>query len=185
MKAWLFPINAGWVAAACSPAGLTNMTLPLDSKSECARLLLDIVAKNGCVNQPPGRESELHHLGQALDEYYAGRRDTLNFAVDWSIFTPFQRDILQVVKEIPYGTLLTYGQVAAIAGHPRAARAAGGALRTNRVPLVIPCHRVVQSDGNPGGFDGQPWIKTGLLALEGLKIGPDGRYFLRRRQYCV
>lgn len=176
MRAWMFQTSDGWVAAACSDAGLTNLTFPEENESVCARRLVDILDQNGCVNQPPGPDSDFYYLGKALDEYFSGRLKTLDFAVDWSIYTPFQRDVLKVVREIPCGTLLTYGQVAAIAGYPRAARAAGGALRANRVPLVIPCHRVVQSDGSPGGFGGRPWIKIRLLALEGVKPGPAGRY---------
>ncbi|MFA7467292.1 MAG: methylated-DNA--[protein]-cysteine S-methyltransferase [Desulfotomaculaceae bacterium] len=176
MRAWMFQTTDGWVAAACSDAGLTNLTFPEENESVCARLLVDILDQNGCVNHPPQPGDYMEHLETALNEYFSGYRKTLDFAVDWSIYTPFQRDVLKVVREIPYGTLLTYGQVAAIAGYPRAARAAGGALRANRVPLVIPCHRVVQRDGSPGGFGGRPWIKIRLLALEGLKPGSAGRY---------
>jgi len=176
MRAWMFQTTDGWVAAACSDAGLTNLTFPEENESVCARLLVDILDQNGYVNHPPQPGDDMEHLKTELNEYFSGYRKTLDFAVDWSIYTPFQRDVLKVVREIPYGTLLTYGQVAAIAGYPRAARAAGGALRANRVPLVIPCHRVVQRDGSPGGFGGRPWIKIRLLALEGLKPGPAGRY---------
>jgi len=176
MRAWMFQTSEGWMAAACSDAGLINLTFPEEDESVCARLLVDILEQNGCVNQPPKPGDDMDNLDKALNEYFSGHLNALNFAVDWSIYTPFQRDILKVVTEIPYGKLLTYGQAAAIAGYPRAARAAGGALRANRVPLVIPCHRVVQRDGSPGGFGGRPWIKIRLLALEGLKPGPAGRY---------
>jgi len=177
MRAWMFQTCNGWMTAAYSDAGLTGLTFPEADKSICERKLFEL-AQKGYVNRPPGPEDDLYHLEEALNKYFSGRRKTLDFAVDWSIYTPFQRDVLKMVREIHRGTLLTYGQVAALAGYPRAARAAGGALRANRVPLVIPCHRVVQSDGSPGGFGGRPWIKIGLLALEGVEPGPNGRYRL-------
>ncbi|MCL2335826.1 MAG: methylated-DNA--[protein]-cysteine S-methyltransferase [Firmicutes bacterium] len=177
MRAWMFQTSAGWITAACSDAGLSRLTLPEAEQTTCERKLFEL-AQAGYVNQPPGPANELYHLAEALNEYFAGRRRTLDFTVDWSVYKPFQRDILKVVMGIPRGKLLTYGQTAALAGYPRAARAAGGALRTNRTPLVIPCHRVVQRDGSPGGFGGRPWIKVGLLTLEGVEPGPDGRYRL-------
>lgn len=179
MRAWMFQTCDGWMTAAYSDAGLTGLTFPVADKSMCERKLFDL-AQKGYASRPPGREDDLYYLEEALNEYFSGRCKTLTFDVDWSIYTPFQRNVLKVVREIPRGTLLTYGQVAALAGYHRAARAAGGALRANRVPIVIPCHRVVQSDGSPGGFGGRPWIKIGLLALEGVKPGPGGRYILGR-----
>lgn len=176
MYAWTFKTTAGWVAAAGSSAGLTDLVLPLESEEECNRCLFEFVAQNGCANRPPVPGGELFYLEEALDEYFAGRRKALDFPVDWSVFTPFQQKILRVVRQIPYGAVFSYGQVAALAGYHRAARAAGGALRANRVLLVIPCHRVVRGDGTPGGFGGRPWLKSRLLAIEGLKAGPDGRY---------
>ncbi len=176
MYAWMFQITAGWVAAARSNRGLTDLLMPVQSQEECNRVLLELASRNDCAIRPPETGSELFRLGDALENYFSGHPEKLNFSVDWSVYTPFQQQILRVVRKIPYGSVLSYGQVAALAGYPRAARAAGGALRANRVLLVIPCHRVIRGNGAPGGFGGRPWLKTRLLSLEGLKAGPGGRY---------
>lgn len=84
----------------------------------------------------------------------------------WAPRVLFTRQVLEVVYRIPWGTVSSYGQVAAMAGRPGAARAAGGAVGRNPVALVIPCHRVLTSDGRIGGWSGRPGWKEWLLDLE-------------------
>ena len=74
--------------------------------------------------------------------------------LDWSLITPFARRVLRMTAAIPYGGYLSYGEVAAEAGSPRGARAAGNALGSNPIPIVIPCHRVLHSGGGIGGYGG-------------------------------
>jgi methylated-DNA-[protein]-cysteine S-methyltransferase len=103
-----------------------------------------------------------------LEEYLLGARQTFRLPVDWSVMTPFQRNVLEIVNAIPYGETTTYGEIAARLGKPKAARAVGRANATNPIPLIIPCHRVIGADGKlcgygaPGGIATKAW----LLELE-------------------
>jgi len=103
-----------------------------------------------------------------IQEYLSGERTTFDLEIDWRLITPFQRQVLELQLAIPYGETRTYGQLAAQLGKPRAARAVGRAGATNPIPLIIPCHRVIGSDGSlrgygaPGGIQTKAW----LLALE-------------------
>jgi methylated-DNA-[protein]-cysteine S-methyltransferase len=102
-----------------------------------------------------------------LEEYFAGRRTRFDLPIDWTLTGGFCRRVLQETARIPYGRVSTYKDVAAAAGSPRASRAAGNALGSNPIPLVVPCHRVIRSGGNLGGYGGGPEVKEFLLKLEG------------------
>jgi methylated-DNA-[protein]-cysteine S-methyltransferase len=104
-----------------------------------------------------------------LDEYFAGRRRRFEVTLDWSLITPFARRVLRMTAAIPYGGHLSYAEVAAEAGSPRGARAAGNALGSNPIPIVIPCHRVLHSGGGLGGYGGGLERKRYLLELEGAR----------------
>ncbi len=103
-----------------------------------------------------------------LDEYLRGARKAFTLPIDWSLLRPFQRQALQIVASIPYGETRTYGDIARQMGKPRAARAVGRANATNPIPLVIPCHRVIGSDGKLHGYSGGEGLQTKewLLKLE-------------------
>jgi methylated-DNA-[protein]-cysteine S-methyltransferase len=102
-----------------------------------------------------------------LDEYFEGRRTEFDLAVDLSALPGFQRLVLDELVRVPFGRVETYGGLAARLGRPRAARAVGGALNRNPVPIVVPCHRVVGSTGKLVGYAGGLERKAQLLALEG------------------
>jgi methylated-DNA-[protein]-cysteine S-methyltransferase len=102
-----------------------------------------------------------------LEAYFAGRRHSFNVPVDWSLIHGFATDVLHATAEIPFGQTSTYGRVASSAGSPRAARAAGNALGSNPIPIVVPCHRVLHADGGLGGYSGGLDRKRFLLRLEG------------------
>ena len=107
-----------------------------------------------------------------IKEYLDGKRRAFDIKIDWSILTSdFQRAALQLVFSIPYGQTRTYAQVAAEIGHPDAPRAVGRANATNPMPLVIPCHRVIGTDGKLHGYGGAGGLKTKawLLKMEGAK----------------
>jgi methylated-DNA-[protein]-cysteine S-methyltransferase len=112
--------------------------------------------------------SRLERARRELDEYFAGSRRRFDVAVDWSLVGgPFGREVLRVASEIPYGGVLSYREVATDAGSPRGSRAAGNALGSNPIPIVVPCHRVLHSGGGLGGYGGGLDRKRWLLELEG------------------
>jgi methylated-DNA-[protein]-cysteine S-methyltransferase len=101
-----------------------------------------------------------------LREYFAGTRFQFEVPVDLSQLTAFQQRVLEAIRSIPAGTIRTYRQVAEALGKPQAYRAVGQALARNPVPIIIPCHRVVASDGSLGGYSGELTNKRLLLDLE-------------------
>ena len=107
-----------------------------------------------------------------LREYFAGARYEFRFPIDWSIFRPFQREALQRVFRIPYGETRTYMDIAIEMDRPRAYRAVGRANATNPMPIVIPCHRLIGTDGKLHGYGGGEGLKTKewLLRMEGAVI---------------
>jgi methylated-DNA-[protein]-cysteine S-methyltransferase len=102
-----------------------------------------------------------------LDEYFEGRRSEFDLAVDLAALPSFQQLVLSELQRVPYGATATYGGLAKRVGKPRAARAVGGALNKNPVPIVVPCHRIVGSSGSLVGYAGGLERKQQLLALEG------------------
>jgi methylated-DNA-[protein]-cysteine S-methyltransferase len=105
-----------------------------------------------------------------LKEYYAGTRKKFDVPLDLRIGTAFQREAWDKLREIPYGTTLSYGEQAKAMGRPKAVRAVGGANGKNPIPVIIPCHRVVSSLGKLHGFSGGLDLKRYLLSVEGLSI---------------
>src|SRR5690606_30078071 len=101
-----------------------------------------------------------------LDEYFSGRRREFDVPLDWRLTAGFRRSVLRATARIPYGRTASYREVATEAGSPRAVRAAGTALATNPLPIVVPCHRVLRSDGAVGQYLGGPEVKVRLLGLE-------------------
>lgn len=114
-------------------------------------------------------------LARLLGIYLGGRAvDFRAVPLDPSGYTPFQKAVLDATAAIPPGETLTYRDVAGRVGRPRAARAVGNALGLNRTPVVVPCHRVVRSDGRIGGFSGGAGWKERLLAIEGTGLYSGG-----------
>jgi methylated-DNA-[protein]-cysteine S-methyltransferase len=113
-----------------------------------------------------GAGGELDAAARELDEYFAGRRTAFDLPLDLSLATGFRRAVLGHLREIAYGSTESYAQVAEAAGSPRAVRAVGSACATNPLPVIIPCHRVLRSDGSLGGYLGGLEAKRALLALE-------------------
>jgi methylated-DNA-[protein]-cysteine S-methyltransferase len=113
----------------------------------------------------------LDRTRRELDEYFEGKRRQFGVAVDLSALPSFQQLVLEELRRVPYGATNTYGALAARIGRPRAARAVGGALNRNPVPIVVPCHRIVGSSGKLVGYAGGLERKEQLLALEGALLG--------------
>lgn len=112
---------------------------------------------------------KLKEATQQVGEYLRGERGAFQLPVDLSSMTPFQQTVLNEVSKVPRGEVVTYGDLARRIGKPRAARAVGQALGSNPVPIVVPCHRVIASDGSLGGYSGRRGVETkeALLTLEG------------------
>jgi methylated-DNA-[protein]-cysteine S-methyltransferase len=108
----------------------------------------------------------LDTTSRQLGEYFAGNRTTFDLPLDWRLATGFRRSVLNHLPDIRYGRTESYAQVAAAAGSPKAVRAVGTACALNPLPLVVPCHRVIRSDGSYGGYAGGPEAKQTLLRME-------------------
>ena len=108
-----------------------------------------------------------------LDEYFAGGRRRFEVPIDWRLVRGFAGDVLRATARIPFGSVSSYRAVAANAGSPNAYRAAGNALGSNPVPIVVPCHRVLHTGGGLGGYTGGLERKRYLLQLEGVLEGND------------
>jgi methylated-DNA-[protein]-cysteine S-methyltransferase len=166
----------GDLLAAATPRGLLRLSYD-PSRNEA--VLADIAAKvSPRVLEAPAR---LDPVRRQLDEYFAGRRRRFELKVDWSLTRGFFQKILRETARLDYGQLATYKQMAEAAGSPRATRAAGNALGSNPIPIVVPCHRIVRTGGKLGGYGGElgpyiggPGIKQHLLELEGA-LDEDGR----------
>jgi methylated-DNA-[protein]-cysteine S-methyltransferase len=102
-----------------------------------------------------------------LDEYFAGNRQRFDLAVDLALQADFNRRVLRELARVPYGEVVTYGELAARAARPRAARAVGTVMNRNPLPIVLPCHRVIGANGKLVGYGGGLDRKESLLRLEG------------------
>lgn len=152
------PIGALLVAV--TPAGVCLISFDPDPEKQLEPLARAFGARVLQAARPvePARRE--------LGEYFAGRRDAFDLPVDLGPLPAFQRLVLTELARVPYGATETYGGLAARVGRPRAARAVGGALNRNPVPIVLPCHRVVGSTGRLVGYAGGLELKARLLALE-------------------
>jgi methylated-DNA-[protein]-cysteine S-methyltransferase len=111
--------------------------------------------------------TRLDTIARQLDEYFTGSRHSFDIALDWSLSHGFRRRVLgRLATDITYGTYASYAKLARLSGSPRAVRAVGTACATNPIPIVVPCHRVIRSDGTMGSYRGGPTAKRALLDLE-------------------
>jgi methylated-DNA-[protein]-cysteine S-methyltransferase len=109
----------------------------------------------------------LDPIVRQLDEYFAGRRRRFDVALDWSLSQGFRRTVLEHLNAgVGYGATASYATLARLSGSPKAVRAVGSACATNPIPIFVPCHRVVRSDGTTGAYRGGPAAKRVLLDLE-------------------
>lgn len=123
---------------------------------------------------PPARDDDpspeavriAEQAADELEEYFAGRCTRFTVPLDWSARTGFRAEVLRALAEVPYGEVVTYGELAARAGNPKAARAVGSAMATNPWPVVIACHRVVRAGGSLGHYGGGQDLKRQLVEME-------------------
>jgi len=151
----------GLLLLAATGEGLVRVAFSLEGHDAVlARLASDISPR---ILRTPRR---LDEAAQELDEYFAGKRRAFSVPVDLQLAHGFRRSVLEHLRRIPYGVTQSYATVARAAGNPSAVRAAASACSHNPLPLVVPCHRVVRSDGTTGEYLGGPQAKRALLAME-------------------
>jgi methylated-DNA-[protein]-cysteine S-methyltransferase len=151
----------GTLLLAATEQGVVRVAYASQGHDAALAQLAELVSPR--ILNAPGR---LDGLTRQLDEYFAHRRRVFDVPLDLRLSKGFRRSVLAYLLEIPYGVTESYAQVATAAGRPRAMRAVGTACATNPVPIVVPCHRVVRSDGSFGGYAGGPDAKQSLLLLE-------------------
>ena len=154
----------GWIGLAWNSRGLVALNLPRSTRGR-ARRDLQREYPDGIVHEHAPAE-----MIRELEEYAAGRRRAFDLPLDWSSIKPFQRAVLQAASTIPFGETRSYGWIAQKIGNPKAARAVGQALGANPIPIVLPCHRVINSNGRLGGYGGGLPMKVMLLKLEGVAL---------------
>lgn len=120
----------------------------------------------GSLPQHDETDAAADAAASQLDEYFAGARREFDLPLDWRLVRGFTHAALEAVRDIPYGETAGYGEVAILAGSPRAARAVGTACATTPFSIVVPVHRVVRSDGSLGEYGGHPEVKQYLIDLE-------------------
>ncbi len=168
MKIWMQTIPSspiGILSIAVSQNGLVRIALaPITA-------LIDYIGEQQlAVGQPA--PSILSSAVQQLEEYLGGKRKTFDLPIEWELIRPFDQIILRACQQIPFGKVVSYGELGALAGKPHSARAVGGVMARNPIPLVIPCHRVVNASGGLHGYSARGGLntKSWLLQLEGHTI---------------
>jgi methylated-DNA-[protein]-cysteine S-methyltransferase len=154
------PIGRLWLAA--TPAGLVRVGFPREGDGFLEELADSLSPR---VVELPTRLDEVR---RQLDEYFEGDRQTFDLTVDFTLTRGFRRIVLErLFTEIGFGETLSYLELARRSGSPKASRAVGSAMATNPVPIVVPCHRVLRTGGQLGGYGGGLDVKRFLLAHEG------------------
>jgi methylated-DNA-[protein]-cysteine S-methyltransferase len=153
----------GKLLVAVTPRGLVRIAYPGEGDDDVLAELAERVSPR--VLLAPERTDVVR---RELDEYFDGERRKFSTPVDWSLVRGFAQGVLRATARVPFGETTTYRQVAEAAGSPRASRAAGNALGSNPIPIVVPCHRVLHSGGGLGGYTGGLARKRTLLTIEGV-----------------
>ncbi|HVC74435.1 MAG TPA: methylated-DNA--[protein]-cysteine S-methyltransferase [Mycobacteriales bacterium] len=152
----------GPLLLAATEQGLVRVAYPNQGHDAVLQALADRVSPR--VLHAPGR---LDPVARQLDDYFAGRRQRFDVPLDWRLSTGFRSTVLHhLAIDVDYGHTASYAALAALAGNPKAVRAVGTACATNPLPVVVPCHRVVRSDGAIGNYAGGVEAKRTLLELE-------------------
>ena len=158
----IFELPTGPAFAAATPAGITRLDLKGDNISN---FLSELEAEFGVA--PVRSERPFKLLLKELRAYFSGEPVLFTARLDVT-GTAFQMKVWSELMKIPYGNVRSYKWLARMAGNPKGARAVGGALNKNRVPVLIPCHRVIETSGALGGYGYGLDIKKRLLELEGI-----------------
>jgi methylated-DNA-[protein]-cysteine S-methyltransferase len=149
-----------------TPRGLVRLSYPGETIDDQLDELAALISPR--VMAAPDRTDDVR---RQLDAYFGGTRRDFELPIDWRLLRGFRADVLRATSRIPFGSVVSYRDVAAAAGSANAYRAAGNALGSNPIPIVVPCHRVVHSGGGLGGYTGGLERKQFLLRLEGVLDG--------------
>lgn len=168
--------DIGPLLLAATDAGLVSVVFHADERvreKAVETLASRLGAELAEVAEPIPASSRLAEPVRQFAAYFAGALREFDLPLDWSLTSGFNRRVLRELNDtVPYGAVVGYGELAARVGQPGAAQAVGAAMGSNPVPVVVPCHRVVESDGGLGGFGGGLETKRVLLALEGVLPQP-------------
>lgn len=156
----------GTLTVMVTPRGLVRLSYPGEGIDEQLQEIADRVSAR--ILAAPERTDEVR---RQLDAYFEHRRQAFDLAIDWRLVRGFAGDVLRATARIPFGSVSSYREVATQAGSPNAYRAAGNALGSNPIPIVVPCHRVLHAGGGLGGYTGGLERKRYLLELEGVLEG--------------
>lgn len=156
----------GTLTVMVTPRGLVRLSYPGEGVEGQLQQLADHVSPR--ILEAPERTDEVR---RQLDAYFAGRRAGFDVPIDWRLVRGFAGEVLRATARIPFGSVSSYREVATAAGSPNAYRAAGNALGSNPIPIVVPCHRVLHAGGGLGGYTGGLERKRYLLQLEGVLPG--------------
>lgn len=156
----IFNTDMGWVGIVGSAAGLVRIALPHPSAQKIREQLKDLTSHG--IRSP----RLFQDLMNRFILYFSGRVTDFPDRLDLSGGTPFQQEVWETAKLIPYGQTRSYGWIARQMNKPKAMRAVGQALGKNPLPIIVPCHRVLASDGKLGGFSSGLDLKRRLLGLE-------------------
>jgi len=182
IEAAIFATPLGWIGVAGSGTTVVALTIGHASADEVRNALTARVSDSsgGGSTVAIGERDWYPELRRALERYAQGQRvDFRQFDVELGQTTPYRKRVLEAARGIPYGSTLSYGELAARSGKPRAARAVGSAMASNQIALLIPCHRVVAAGGAIGGFSCRTGVelKRRLLDMEaqGVPVKPHGK----------
>ena len=153
----------GALTVVVTPRGLVRLSYPGEGIAAVLDELADRVSPR--ILEAPERTDAVR---RQLDDYFDGSRHAFDVPIDWRLVRGFAGDVLRATARIPFGSVSSYREVATEAGSPNAYRAAGNALGSNPIPIVVPCHRVLHADGGLGGYTGGLDRKRFLLRLEGI-----------------
>jgi methylated-DNA-[protein]-cysteine S-methyltransferase len=162
------PLGTLWVA--CTRHGLARIDFGVDELAFCCAL------EQYGSGSPHFLPEALKDAVAQLTEYFEGGRRTFDLPIDLVGLSPFRRAVLDAVRAVPYGAVRSYGEIAADIDKPAAARAVGSAVATNPVSLIVPCHRIIRGDGQPGLYAHRAFGSRGvryklmLLELEGVQF---------------
>jgi methylated-DNA-[protein]-cysteine S-methyltransferase len=162
-----FDSPLGPLLVAVTPRGLVRVAYPNEGGDDVVLAELADRVSPRVLNAPERTDA----VRRELEEYFDGLRRSFSTPVDWSLVRGFARGVLRATARVPFGEVTTYGRMAEAAGSPRASRAAGNALGSNPIPIVVPCHRVLHAGGGLGGYSGGLERKRRLLTIEGVLHG--------------
>lgn len=151
----------GQLLLAATDKGLVRVAYPQEGHDRVLSTLSARISPR--ILHAPGR---LDEIARELDQYFRGSRTHFDITLDTQLSTGFRRQVLALLREIDYGTTASYAAIAQLVHNPKAVRAVGTACATNPLPVVIPCHRILRSDGGLGGYIGGLDAKRTLLTLE-------------------